>query len=56
MAQQRGMKRAEKVLKRSRKLKQRAKEANERKLMRMMQADGEQAEAESTDEASKKKD
>lgn len=36
MAQQRGMKRAEKVLKRSRKLKKKAKEANLRRLERVL--------------------
>lgn len=56
MAQQRGMKRAEKVLKRSRKLKKRAKDANERKLMRMMQSAGEEAEGDNSAEESDKKD
>lgn len=43
MAVQRGMKRAEKVLKRSRKLKQKAREANLRKLERMLMEDSAEA-------------
>lgn len=43
MAVQRGMKRAEKVLKRSRKLKQKAREANLRKMERMLLEDSAEA-------------
>ena len=56
MVQQRGMKRAEKVLKRSRKLKAKAKEANMRKLMRQMTEEENAQSSDSGKEASEKKD
>lgn len=44
MAEQRGMKRAEKVLKRTRKLRKKAKEANLRRLERLLEAPAKQEE------------
>lgn len=57
MAVQRGMKRAEKVLKRSRKLKQKAREANLRKMERMLLEDSAEAnESQAVEEKEEKKE
>ena len=55
MAVQRGMKRAEKVLKRSRKLKQKAREANLRKMERMLLEDSAEANESQAGEEKKEK-